>query len=159
MYKLFSFFTLLLFISSCAKDSTTNPPGNTSTKTSWNDGTDKTADSTIAILYSSNGKRTMDIYIFKGGTTINGLFHPKQPLEMHCVPKSGTQTVIDTDDNAWLTYFPNDTSYWNGKSGNFNLTICDTATGSIKGTFDFKGSNTGESITKGVLFVDVLRKQ
>ncbi|MFX7870528.1 hypothetical protein ABTK02_21080, partial [Acinetobacter baumannii] len=68
------------------------------------------------------------------------------PLEMHISPKTGVQTVKAAANNAWLSFLdyhngninlPVDV--YDGTTGNFNLTACDTSQVIITGTFNFTG--------------------
>jgi hypothetical protein len=124
-----STFTFVIFFASCSKEDTAAPTVSNATKTYWFDGVDEwEADSTVANIYTFNGVRKMDIYVYNGFNTTNGIKRSLQPLEMHCAPKSGAQTVDTSGNNAWLTSFdmPAGTVYYNGVTGNFNLTTYDT---------------------------------
>ncbi|MEL4402873.1 hypothetical protein AAEJ42_21705, partial [Shewanella algae] len=114
--KIRSFISFMLLVIasinsvSCSKSasSSATPSG---TKTTWNDGADQTADSTIAVLSTSGGLRVMDIYIFKGVMKDpTGFSFSISPLEMHISPKTGVQTVKAAANNAWLSFL----DYHNG---------------------------------------------
>ncbi len=181
--KITSFISFMLLVIasinsvSCSKSasSSATPSG---TKTTWNDGTNQTADSTIAMLYTSSGARVMDIFVFKGEMKDPaGITFGISPLEMHISPKSGVQTVKAAPNNAWLTFFdyhngninlPVDV--YDGATGNFNLTACDTTKVTITGTFDFTGqyynlltraydASKTKAITNGNLVVDKIYRQ
>lgn len=119
-------------------------------------------DSAKAILYTSGmvgaqGTRKLDVYAFKNG---------QQILEFHFSPKTGTQTVSQNGNSAWLTYITNNGNtypddFYHCTSGNFNLLVCDTINNSISGTFDFTGSNgtLNKTITEGKIVVSVIKKQ
>lgn len=125
-------------------------------------GSNIVADSATAVLYTTNDvggprKRKIDVYAFKSG---------KQVMEFHFKPNIGAQTVLADFENAWLTFiinngltYPGD--YFDGTSGNFNLTVCDTVNNSLTGTFNFVGSNgsSSKSITAGSINLLKLKKQ
>lgn len=154
------FFGLLLIVglSACKKKtSTTNPPA--STEFSFKvDGNAIKVDSAKATLYTLGVApfgRMIDVYAFKGGAEV---------LEFHFRPVAGTSVADGTFTNSWLTYkagnvFPND--YYHSSSGTLNITLCDTLSKKIEGSFDFIGSNgTGtKSITEGTLKVEITQVQ
>lgn len=139
-----------------------NNTNNNSTPTSFTfkvDGTAITADSANAVLYTTNGAREIDVYVFKGVMT--GTNTPMQVLEMHFKPQTGSQTVTTSFNGAWLTY-DTETDYYDCTSGHFNLTLCDTVANKINGTFDFVGTNSSnqtKSITDGTIVVNKITKQ
>jgi hypothetical protein len=141
----------------CKKKDTTPVTTTTPTATAFSfkvdGGSTITVDSAKAVLYTNSVSllRTIDVYAFKGGATV---------IEMHFLPKTGAQTVSTSGNNAWLTY-ADATTYYDGGSGNFNLTTCDTVNKKIEGTFDFVGtspSSTTKSISVGVIYVTKLKK-
>ncbi len=165
--------SISLFIVSCEKEtddaSTTTTTSSTSSTTSTTgtttspsfsykvDGNSFTIDSSAATLYTSSltGKRAIDIYAYKSGTMV---------FELHFLPKTGTQTVSQNLNDAWLTYIAGSTyeDQYNCVSGNFNLTSCDTINNKIEGTFDFVGNNynsASKSISEGKIFVTSITKQ
>jgi hypothetical protein len=129
---------------SCKKSSgSTNTPSAAFTYTV--DGTNVTADSVQALLYTTGvpAHREIDLYVFKGGTTAM----PNQVFEMHFLPQSGTQTVGTVlSTTAWLTYSnyvsgnPLPTESYDGTSGSFNMSVCDTVSKKLTGTFNFTGA-------------------
>jgi hypothetical protein len=150
--------TIVLAIHSCKKKEVTPDPVVTSPTTgTFNykvDGNTITVDSAKATLYTSvvSSLRTIDVYAYKAGSLV---------LEMHFLPKTGAQTVSTSLNNAWLTY-ADATTYYDGNSGNFSLTVCDTVNNKIEGTFDFVGTSptaTTKTVTSGNLFVTNLKKQ
>ena len=157
-------FTTQIFIACKKKDNTTAPSSTTNTTlTGFNfkvDGTLITADSANAVLYNNGGSREIDVYVFKG--VIAGTSTANEVLEMHFRPKTGSQNVVANFSNAWLTYFANTTDYYDGSSGHFNITTCDTVNNKIAGTFDFIGTNTSsatKNITEGNIVVSKITKQ
>ena len=157
---------LILMLASISCKKTDSEPSNNSTPTSnstaaisYNDGTSVSVDSAQAVLYTAGGgviQREIDIYAFKGG---------KQVLEFHFQPKTGSQPVAQNFASAWLTYLTNNMAnypedYYNCKSGNFNLTTCDTVANKIIGTFDFIGNNgtIDKSITAGKINISKIKK-
>jgi hypothetical protein len=114
------------------------------------------------VLYTFNEvggprKRKIDINAFKAG---------KQVMEFHFKPLTGAQAVLADFENAWLTYiinnglsYPGD--YFDGSTGNFNLTVCDTVNNSLSGAFNFVGSNgsSTKTITSGNINLVKLKKQ
>ncbi|MBK7692308.1 MAG: hypothetical protein IPJ31_14790 [Bacteroidetes bacterium] len=154
------FFLLLFLVSMVAckkKTSTTNPPATTEF-TFKVDGTAIKVDSAKATLYTlgiAPFGRMIDVYAFKGGIEV---------LEFHFRPITGTSVADGTFSNSWLTYkagnvFPDD--YYHSSSGTLKISLCDTLTKKIEGTFDFIGSNgTGtKNITEGILKVDITQVQ
>ncbi|MCX6233012.1 MAG: hypothetical protein NTZ33_15900 [Bacteroidetes bacterium] len=150
---------------SCKKDTVTNtttPPVNSSAALTYNDGTAVAVDSANAVLYSTTPmgssvmQREIDVYAFKGGM---------QVLEFHFLPKSGSQPVAQDFYSAWLTYITNNgmsgSDYYNGVSGNFNLTTCDTIANKLVGTFSFTGNNgtANKSITAGTININGIKRQ
>lgn len=126
----------------------------------YNDGVSISADSAQAVLYTATGgtltpHRHIDVYVFKGGN---------QVLELHFLPKTGAQTVLQDFSGAWLTYITNggfsSTDYYNCSSGNFNLTTCDTVANKLNGSFDFTGNNgsSNKSIVSGVINITKIKK-
>ena len=155
--------SISLFIVSCEEEtddsstttttsSTTSTTG-TTTSPSFSykvDGNTYAIDSSSATLYTSSatGKRAMDIYAFKSGVMV---------FELHFLPKTGTQTVSQNLNDAWLTYIGGTSleDQYNCVSGNFNLTNCDTLFNKIEGTFDFVGNNynsASKSISEGKIY-------
>ena len=100
--------------------------------------------------------REIDLYAYKGG---------KQVLEFHFQPKTGKQIVATNFSTAWLTYITNGglvmEDFYNGISGNFNLTLCDTINNKIVGTFYFVGSNgsANKTITEGNINIAKINKK
>lgn len=124
-------------------------------------GVNVNCDSANATLYTNvvSNTRMIDVYAFKSGN---------QVLEMHFSPKTGAQTVGAAFDKAWLTYttFSGSTmlDYYDGTSGAFNLTACDTTSaGKIVGTFNFSGPNptstSTKTLTSGTINITKIKKQ
>lgn len=158
---------VLLTLAACERkieeNKTSNPTNNSSTASVIFklDGSEIKSDSAHVVLYTLGilpHNRVLDMFAFKSG---------KKVLEFHFLPKTGTQTVKESlGDGAWLTYKENDgasfpTDYYNGKSGNFNLSVCDTVAKKVQGTFDFSGNNgsTSKAITNGTINITDLRVQ
>jgi hypothetical protein len=147
-------FAASLFLFACKKDAAPNQVNNTASFSYKADGTAVTVDSAHATLYSlgvAPFNRMIDVYAFKGGL---------QVLEFHFKPTAGTYTADGTFNNAWLTYttginYPDD--YYNSTSGSLNLTLCDTVSKKIEGTFNFTGNNgtSNKSITEGIMKVNI----
>lgn len=142
--------------------STTGTPTATAIIAYTEGGNTVSVDSANALLYTTSEVggprfREIDVYAFKAG---------KQVLEFHFRPKTGAQTVKSTDfSGAWLTYMTNNGlsypgDYYQGTSGNFNLSTCDTVNGKLAGTFDFVGSNgsSTKSISAGSMNLSKLKK-
>lgn len=151
-------FVFIMIISACNKsgDSTTSTPTPTPTPSGFTfkvDGNLITVDSANAIIYTSGGARTIDVYIWKGKNSGN---MASEVMEMHFAARSGSQP------NVLLSYYPNDTTYFNSSSSNFNLTTCDTIGNKLEGTFDFVGTSSSgltKSITEGKIVVTKISKQ
>lgn len=149
---------------SCNKDSVNNIIPATGAFTYKADGgATITADSANAVLYTLGvppNNRMIDVFVFKGGN---------QVMEMHFLPKTGGQTVSPTFADAWLTYSkyaagnPVPTDSYDGTSGSFNLSVCDTTAKKLAGTFNFSGpANVGSgsvSITEGNMTINNLKVQ
>lgn len=118
------------------------------------------ADSASAVMYSFNGKRMIDVYVFKG--FMNDSVTPVQIMEMHFQPITGSYPANKDTTGAWLTYFE-DTTYFDGTTGMFTLATCDTVKGSLAGSFNFTGSNPSGTltrvITEGALTISSIKKQ
>ncbi len=172
-----SVFLTTMFVVACKKKTTTPDPTPASTTTggtttggtttggsapmSYNDGSAITVDSANAVLYTANlgggvMHREIDIYAFKAG---------KQVLEFHFLPKVDTQPVSADFNSAWLTYLTNGGAglgdNYNGTSGNFNLSLCDTVANKLTGTFNFTGNNgsANKTISGGTITITKLTKQ
>jgi hypothetical protein len=164
MFKTIAIFTVALAMISCKKEetsTTTTPITNSTSPISYNDGADVSVDSANAVLYSTNPgtgpQREIDIYGYKNGKLV---------LEFHFLPKTGTQPVAQSLASAWLTYLTNNgavypSDYYHCKSGNFNLTTCDTIANKIVGTFDFIGNNetSDKSISSGKINITKIKRQ
>lgn len=156
-------FVFFLITTACQKgnDSTTSTPNPTPTSSGFSfkvDGNLITADSANASIYTSGGARRIDVYVYKGKNVWNT--DAGEVLEMHFAPKSGSQNVSALGNDAWLTYFIHDTTYYDCSSGHFNLTTCDTIGNKLEGTFDFVGTSSGltKNITEGKIIVTKILK-
>ncbi len=137
-----------LVFGACKKDDGNPTNSNNSNTTSGSftfkvDGTAITVDSANAVLYTLGippNNREIDVYAFKGGS---------QVLEMHFLPRTGSQTAAQNFSGAWLTYEASNVDY-HSQSGTLNLTTCDTTGGRFEGTFNFVGQPFGGSATKTI---------
>lgn len=127
---------------------------------SYNDGAAISADSAIAVLYSTNPgtgvQREIDVYAFKSGM---------QVMEFHFLPKSGSQVIGNTFANAMLTYMTNNgvnypSDYYAAVSGSFNLSSCDTVGNVLTGSFDFIGNNgsANKTISSGLINIHKIKR-
>jgi len=155
-------FVFIMITSACQKSSDpTSTPAPTPTTSGFTfkvDGNLITADSATASIYTTGGARRIDVYVYKGKNIWNT--DASEVMEMHFAPKSGSQNVSTLGNDAWLTYFINDTTYFDCTSGHFNLTTCDTIGNKLEGTFDFVGTSSGltKTITEGKIVVTNISK-
>jgi hypothetical protein len=98
----------------------------------------------------------IDLYVYKGSSTLGGLTFGNVALEMHFLPKTGAQTVSPAFTGAWLTYSsytsgnPIPTASYDGTTGSFNMSVCDTTGKKLTGTFNFTGTATIGTGTKTI---------
>lgn len=165
-------FVVLAAGTSCTKSSSGGGGSTSGSFTYKVDGVAVTADSATATLYTlgvAPFNRMIDVFVFKGSTTMGSVTIPNQVMEMHFLPKSGAQTVSPAFTTAWLTYSdyaagnPVPTGSYDGTAGAFNLSLCDTTAKKLSGTFSFTGTATIGSgtkyITEGNLVINKITVQ
>jgi hypothetical protein len=119
-------------------------------------GTPITIDSANANLYTSSGKRLMDVYAYSKGIEI---------LEFHFDPTTGSKAAGTTlGSGAFLTYLSSPTQSFDSQSGTLNVTTCDTIGNKLVGDFHFIAkqypytSSTTKTITEGHMTLTKISK-